>query len=90
MQTDTSPQPSPQRGQGVPANGRLPVHTVLRLHRLLEGDVRVEAMILRFIVERYGARDLLHLPAKVAEAALRRPADFIRAAKSHCEPELNF
>jgi hypothetical protein len=68
----------------------LPVPTVLRLHRVLEGDVRVEVMILLFIAERYGARDLLHLPAKVAEAALQRPADFIRAAKNHCEPELNF
>ncbi len=57
---------------------------------LLEGDVRVEAMILQFIAERYGVRDLLHLPAKVAEAALKRPADFIRAAKNHCEPELKF
>lgn len=60
------------------------------MHRVLEGDVRVEAMILRFIAEQYGARDLLHLPARVAEAALRRPADFIRAAKNHCEPELKF
>jgi hypothetical protein len=67
---------------------RLPVPTVLRLHRVLEGDVQVEAMILRFIAEQYGAKDLLHLPAKVAEAALKRPADFIRAAKNHCEPEL--
>ena len=69
---------------------RLPVQTVERLHRRLGGDARVEGMILRFIAERYGARDLLHLPANVAEAALQRPADFIRAAKEHCEPELRF
>ena len=91
-----APAPSPgcatlshPMGEGT-ARGRLPVPTVLRLHRVLEGDVQVEAMILRFIAERYDAKDLLHLPAKVAEAALKRPADFIRAAKNHCEPELRF
>ena len=87
--------PEERAGETVatsPANvpPRLPVPTVLRLHRVLEGDVRVEAMILRYIQERHGAKDLLHLPAKVAEAALKRPADFIRAAKNHCEPELKF
>ena len=70
--------------------GRLPVQSIERLHRLLGGDARVEDMILRFIGDRYRARNLLHLPAHVAEAALHRPADFIRAAKQHCEPELVF
>ena len=69
---------------------RLPVQTVERLHRLLGGDVQGEGMILRFISDRYGARDLLHLPTKVAAAALQRPGDFIRAVKEHCEPELRF
>jgi len=27
---------------------------------------------------------------EVATEALRRPADFIQAAKQHCRPELNF
>ena len=70
--------------------GRLSVQTVERLHRLLAGDPRVEGMILRFIADRYRARTLLHLPPHVAREILRRPADFIRAAKEYCEPELKF
>jgi hypothetical protein len=73
-----------------PATGRLSVQTVERLHRLLGGDVRVEEMILRFIADRYGAKNLLYLPPQVAKEILKRPADFIQAAKNHCEPELNF
>jgi hypothetical protein len=72
----------------VPA--RLPVQMVERLHRVIGGDARAEEMILRFIDERYGARSLIYLPAKVAKEVLRRPADFIQAAKNHCEPELRF
>jgi hypothetical protein len=70
--------------------GRLSAQTVERLHRAVGGDARVEEMILRFIADRYGAKNLFHLPVKAADAALRRPADFIRAAKRHCEPELTF
>jgi len=73
-----------------PATGRLSVQTVERLHRLLGGDVRVEGMIVKFIADKYGAATLLHLPPHVAREILKRPADFIRAAKNHCEPELNF
>jgi hypothetical protein len=69
---------------------RLPVPTVERLHRLLGGDARVEDMVLRFSAGRYGARSLVFLPARVAEQILKRPADFIRAAKQHCEPEMRF
>ncbi|TAK98817.1 MAG: hypothetical protein EPO07_11520 [Verrucomicrobia bacterium] len=82
-----------QRGEGDvsnPATGRLSVQTVERLHRLLGGDVRVEGIILQFIKDRYGAATLLHLPPHIAKEILKRPADFIRAAKQHCEPELNF
>ena len=73
-----------------PATGRLSVQTVERLHRLLGGDVRVEDMVLRFIADRYGARNLLYLPPHVAKEILKRPADFLQAAKNHCEPELPF
>ena len=73
-----------------PATGRLSVQTVERLHRLLGGDVRVEEMVLRFIADRYGAKNLLYLPPQVAKEILKRPADFIQAAKNYCEPELNF
>ena len=71
-------------------NGRLPVSVVERLHRLLGGDPRIEEMILRFIAEKYGAQNLFYLPEKVAQEICRRPADFIRAAKQYCEPELTF
>ena len=73
-----------------PATGRLSVQTVERLHRLLGGDPHVEGMILTFIKDRYRAATLLHLPPNAAREILKRPADFIRAAKEHCEPELKF
>lgn len=61
---------------------------VRRLHRLLGGDARQEEMILRWIAARYGARSLIYLPREVAEAAVKRPGDFVRAAERFCEPEL--
>ena len=70
--------------------GRLPVATVLRIERLVGGDPVTEDQILRFIAARYGAKNLLYLPRHVAAAVLRRPADFISAAKRYCEPELSF
>lgn len=79
-----------ENGLSNPATGRLSVQTVERLHRLLGGDARVEGMILQFIADRYGAKNLLYLPPHVAKEILKRPADFIVAAKNHCEPELKF
>ena len=73
-----------------PATGRLSVQTVERLHRLLGGDAHVEGMVLQFIADKYGARNLLYLPPHVAKEILKRPADFLRAVKEHCEPELKF
>ena len=67
---------------------KLPVQTVERLHRLVGGEARMEEMILRFIADRYGARSLVYLPPHVAQEILKRPADFIQAAKKHREPEL--
>jgi len=77
-------------GVSNPATGRLSVQTVERLHRLLGGDARIEAMVLQFIADKYDAKNLLYLPPHVAREILKRPADFIRAAKNHCEPELPF
>ncbi|MDR3458074.1 MAG: hypothetical protein P4N60_11550 [Verrucomicrobiae bacterium] len=71
-----------------PKTGRLPVQVVEHLHRLLGGEARGEEMILRFIADRYGAANLFYLPAHVAKEIIKRPADFISAAKQHCEPEL--
>ena len=75
-------EPSPQ--------SRLSPREVERLERLLGGDPVTEEMVLRFIGDRWGARNLFYLPDKVAEEAVRRPGDFMRAAKLHCEPELRF
>jgi hypothetical protein len=69
---------------------RLTVAQVERLHNLLGGDPVTEDMVVRLIAHRYGARNLFFLPAKVAQEIFKRPADFIRAAKLHCEPELPF
>lgn len=73
-----------------PATGRLSVPTGERLHRLLGGDAHVEGMVLQFIADKYGAKNLLYLPPQVAKEILKRPADFLRAVKDHCEPELMF
>ncbi len=73
-----------------PATGRLSVQTVERLHRLLSGDPHVEEMILRFMSDKYRARNFFYLPEHVAREIVKRPADFIRAAKRHCEPEFQF
>ena len=81
---------TPNTTGGTPVPPRLSVQTVEHLHRLLGGDGRVEDMVLRFIADRYGVKSLQHLPLHVAMEILRRPADFIRAAKRHCEPELKF
>jgi hypothetical protein len=74
----------------ITPQNRLSPREVLRLEQALGGDPVTEEMILRFIGARWGARNLFYLPPKVAAEALRRPADFIRAAKRHFEPELRF
>ena len=67
---------------------RLAVQTVERLHRSVGGDPVTEELILRFIDLHWGARNLFRLPPTVAAEILKRPADFVRAAKQHFEPEL--
>lgn len=67
---------------------RLPVATVLRLERVLGGDPVTEDQVLRFIAARYGAKNLFYLPPHVASAVLKRPSDFLSAARRHCQPEL--
>ena len=80
---------NPETG-AEPRPGRLPVDVVLHIHRLLGGDVRVEDMVLKFIADKYAAPNLLYLPPAVATQIIRRPADFLTAAKNHAEPELSF
>ena len=69
-------------------SGRLPISTVQRIERLVGGDLVAEDQILRFILARYGAKSLLYLPPHVAAQVCKRPADFVRAAKRYCQPEL--
>lgn len=73
-----------------PASGRLRVCVLELIHQAVGGDPVTEVMILRFIADQHGAKDLFHLPPKVAVALLDRPVAFLRAAKKHCQPELNF
>ena len=73
-----------------PATGRLRIGAVERLQRAVGGDPVTEGQILRFITGRYKSKGLLYLPPAVAAEILRRPFDFIRAAKHYCEPELRF
>ena len=70
--------------------GRLWPRDVERLHRVLGGDPVTEDIVLRFIAARYRARNLLFLPGHVASEMLKRPEDFLRAARSHFQPELAF
>ena len=73
---------------GISDAGRLTGGMVHRIERLVGGDPVTEDRILRFIVARYGAKNLFYLPPHVAAEVCKRPADFIRAAKQYCEPEL--
>lgn len=66
-----------------PETGRLSVRTVERLHRLVGGDPETEQKILDYITARWSAKNLFYVPAKVAEAAIDRPWDFIRAARNY-------
>ena len=86
--------PRAEKNSATVGNGarleRLPVQVVEHLHRLLGGDVHVEDMVLKFIADKYAAPNLLYLPPAVATQIIRRPADFLSAAKNHAEPELKF
>lgn len=75
-------------GLSNPATGRLSIQKVER--PVDRRDVCVEEMIVRFIADRYGAKNQLYLPPQVAKEILKRPADFIQAAKNYCAPELKF
>ena len=81
-----NPEPRTLNGQ----SGPLAAGMVEHMERLIGGDRVTEAQVLRFIEEKYGAKSLFYLPPKVAREVLRRPADFVRAAKLYCQPELAF
>jgi hypothetical protein len=69
---------------------RISVETAKHIARLLEGDFATEEMLVRFVKEKYGVPTVLDLPPKIAREIIRRPGDFIRAARRWCEPELPF
>ena len=70
-----------------PINHQLPVATAQHILRLLQGDRATEEQILAFLRERYGAPTVLHIPPHIAKEIIRRPGDFIRAARQGREPE---
>ena len=65
-----------------PATGRLTVQTVKRLHRILQVDNEMEGIILDFILAKWQAPTLLHIPEKVARGIIERPFDFCKAARA--------
>ena len=73
-----------------PVTGRLRVCDVQRIHDAVGGDPVTEEMIVRYIAEKFGAKNFFYVSPRVAAEILRRPLDFIRAAKKHCEPQLPF
>ena len=77
---------SPRRG----SDKRLPMATVQRIERLIGGDPVTEELVLRFISARYRATSLMQLPRHVGAEVVKRPADFVRAAKVYSQPELGF
>ena len=72
------------------ARSALSAWKVERLHQVLGGDPMTEEIVLQFIGSRWAAKNLFLLPDQVATEALRRPVDFIRAAKEFCSPTLRF
>jgi len=66
---------------------RLPVQTVELLNRQVGGDPRVEAMVLKFISDKFNSKNLFYLPPNVGAQIIKRPADFLAAVKQHCDPE---
>ncbi|MEI6195336.1 MAG: hypothetical protein WCS42_13510 [Verrucomicrobiota bacterium] len=72
--------------ESVPS--RLPVDVVEHIHRLVGGDARTEDMVLDYVEFRWKKRDLFYIPAAAATQIIRRPADFLTAAKIYSEPEL--
>lgn len=68
----------------------LTAEQVRRLEQLLGGDPVTEGHVLIFIKSKFGARNLQEIPEKTAQEICRRPADFLRAVKQFCMPELAF
>ena len=75
-------------GQECPRSEGISAGTALHIMRLLEGDEMTEEKIMQFLKERYGATTVLEIPPRVASEIIRRPGDFVRAARRWCEPEL--
>ena len=69
---------------------RLSMDTVTKLELALGGDVETEQQILDFIEMKYGARNLIHLPARVAAKALLVPSRMVAAAKGYARQYVPF
>ena len=73
-----------------PETGRLPVNIVEYLQRLTGGDAKREAEVLAYILAKFGAPNLLYLPAAAAGDIIRNPSGFLERVREHHEPFLNF
>jgi hypothetical protein len=82
--------PSAEKEPAALRQERLPVPVVEHLHRLVGGDPHTEQVVLDYIKFRWKAPDLFYVPPKVASEIIRRPADFLSAAKNFSQPELSF
>jgi len=83
-------EPRTLAGAGPEARERLPADVVGMLHRMLGGDPVTEQCVLDYIGSRWGARSLFELPRPVANAIRSRHLDFLRAARRHNQPEMEF
>lgn len=66
---------------------RLPVSTVMKLHRLLGGHAPTEEAVLTFIRDKYGCCSLAHLSPNIAAAIVDRPHSFLEAVSKHTQPQ---
>jgi len=60
---------------------RLPLQTMHILHQLLGGVATTETQVLDFIEAHYGVRNLFYLSHRLAGEIIKRPHDFLKAAK---------
>jgi len=69
---------------------RLAVDVVKNLERVLGGDPVTEALVLRYIGERWGAINLFLLPASSAAEIRQNPTAFLATVREHYAPRLGF
>ena len=66
---------------------RLTAQEVWQLERLVGDDVEDQEAVLAFISHFYSADNLFWVPRRVYEEIVRRPGDFVRAARGFVSTE---